>query len=128
LAPVVGKTAEWNRGRYLSEAVAHCQECHTPRNALGGRNDDDAYAGNPDGPDGQKAPNITSNPKGAGKLGLADLEELLNSGALPDGDYVGGGMAMVVNGTAKLTPADRHAIAVYIKSIPSRASTPKKAG
>jgi hypothetical protein len=35
---------------------------------------------------------------------------------------------MVVNGTAKLTPADRHAIAVYIKSIPSRASTPKKAG
>jgi mono/diheme cytochrome c family protein len=128
LAPVAGKTAEWNRGRYLSEAVAHCQECHTPRNALGGRNDDDAYAGNPDGPDGQKAPNITSNPKGAGKLSLADLEELLNSGALPDGDYVGGGMAMVVNGTAKLTPADRHAIAVYIKSLPSRPSTPKKAG
>lgn len=128
LKPVAGRSAEWNRGRYLSEAVAHCQECHTPRNALGGRNDDDAYAGNPDGPDGQKAPNITSNPKGAGKLSLADLEELLNSGALPDGDYVGGGMAMVVNGTAKLTPADRRAIAVYIKSIPSRPSTPKKKG
>jgi hypothetical protein len=56
------------------------------------------------------------------------LEELLNSGAKPDGDYVGGGMAQVVDGTSKLTPADRQAIAVYIKSIPARPSTPKKKG
>jgi mono/diheme cytochrome c family protein len=128
LEPLAGHTAEWNRGRYLSEAVAHCSECHTPRNALGGRDEQNAYAGNPDGPDDQKAPNITSDPKGIGKLSLADLEELLNSGAKPDGDYVGGGMAQVVDGTSKLTPADRQAIAVYIKSIPARPSTPKKKG
>ncbi len=37
LLPVAGRSAEWNRGRYLAEAVVHCQECHTPRNFLGGR-------------------------------------------------------------------------------------------
>jgi hypothetical protein len=35
LPPVAGRTAEWNRGRYLAEAVVHCLECHTPRNLLG---------------------------------------------------------------------------------------------
>jgi mono/diheme cytochrome c family protein len=128
LAPVAGQTAEWNRGRYLAEAVAHCGECHSPRNALGAIDDKNAYAGNPDGPDGQKAPNITSDPKGVGKMSLAELEELLKSGTTPDGDNVGSGMAQVVDGTGKLTSADRHAIAVYIKSLPARPSTPKKTG
>jgi mono/diheme cytochrome c family protein len=26
----------WNRGRYLSDALAHCGECHTPRNLMMG--------------------------------------------------------------------------------------------
>ncbi|MDZ4135505.1 MAG: cytochrome c, partial [Paracoccaceae bacterium] len=29
-------SAQETRGRYLAEALAHCAECHTPRNALGG--------------------------------------------------------------------------------------------
>jgi mono/diheme cytochrome c family protein len=29
------KSAEWNRGAYLVEGLAHCGACHTPRNALG---------------------------------------------------------------------------------------------
>jgi mono/diheme cytochrome c family protein len=128
LAPVAGQSAEWNRGRYLSEAVAHCQECHTPRNGLGALEEKSAYAGNPDGPDGQKAPNITSDDKGLGKVSMADLEELLKTGATPDGDYVGSGMAQVVEGTGKLSPADRHAIAAYIKSLPAKPSTPKSGG
>ena len=36
--PDSSKTPEWNRGAYLAEALAHCGECHTPRNlALGAR-------------------------------------------------------------------------------------------
>ncbi len=126
LKPVAGQTAEWNRGRYLSEAVVHCQECHSPRNALGAIDEKSAFAGNPDGPDGQKAPNITSDPKAIGKLTVSDLEDMLKSGIRPDGDYLEGGMAQVVEGTGKLTEADRHAIIVYIRSIPPRPSTPKK--
>lgn len=30
------QSAEWNRGAYLADAVAHCAACHTPRTKLGG--------------------------------------------------------------------------------------------
>jgi mono/diheme cytochrome c family protein len=29
-------TEQEARGRYLAEALAHCAECHTPRDATGG--------------------------------------------------------------------------------------------
>jgi hypothetical protein len=38
----------------------------------------------------------------------------------PDADLVGGNMIEIVANTAKLTPADRMAIAVYIKSLPAK--------
>jgi len=126
LVAVPGKSEEWNRGRYLAEAVAHCEECHTPRNFLGALDHDRAYAGNPDGPDEQKAPNITSDPQtGIGKWSLDDIETVLDSGELPSHDSVSGGMSDVVNGTGLLSPADRHAIAVYIKSLPPLRATGK---
>ncbi len=31
-APNTMQSPEWNRGAYLAEALAHCGECHTPRN------------------------------------------------------------------------------------------------
>ena len=31
-APNTEKSAEWNRGAYIAEALAHCGDCHTPRN------------------------------------------------------------------------------------------------
>lgn len=31
-APDTSKSPEWNRSAYLVEALAHCGECHTPRN------------------------------------------------------------------------------------------------
>ncbi|MCH1933042.1 cytochrome c, partial [Shewanella sp. A25] len=30
--PNSDKSAEWNRGAYLAEGIAHCGACHTPRN------------------------------------------------------------------------------------------------
>ncbi len=114
-----GHDAEWQRGRYLAEAVAHCQECHTPRNLLGALDESVAYSGNPDGPDKQDAPNITSDPSSAiANWSVDDLTQLLTDGQTPDFDYVGSGMAEVVKGTGALTKADRRAIAVYIKSQP----------
>ncbi|HLJ65680.1 MAG TPA: cytochrome c [Stellaceae bacterium] len=111
----------WNRGRYLAESVAHCQECHTTRNILGGLASAVAYAGNPHGPDGQKAPNITSDPAtGIGKWSLEEVTNLLKTGQTPEFDFVGSGMADVVRGTGALSDQDRLAIAVYIKSLPPR--------
>jgi mono/diheme cytochrome c family protein len=34
--PDAKKDAEWNRGAYLVEALAHCTDCHTPRNLAQG--------------------------------------------------------------------------------------------
>jgi mono/diheme cytochrome c family protein len=121
LQPVAGQTAEWNRGRYLAEAVSHCGECHTPRNALGALDNSRAYAGDPHGPDKQRTPNITPGGRMA-TWSVDDIAELLDSGMTPDGDFMGGSMGAVVKGTSKLSPADRKAIAVYVKSLASKPS------
>ena len=39
------KSAEWNRGAYLAEAVSDCAGCHTPLNALGGQKTHEAFGG-----------------------------------------------------------------------------------
>lgn len=116
--PDPARDAVSNRGSYLANAVAHCGECHTPRNFMGALKTGLAFSGNPQGPDGQRAPNITPDPeKGIGKWSLEDIETVLKTGQLPYFDYVGSGMAEVVRGTSQLTDDDRHAIAVYLKSL-----------
>jgi mono/diheme cytochrome c family protein len=120
LQPVAGESAQWNRGRYLAEAVVHCQECHTPRNFLGALKPSRSFSGNPDGPDGQKTPNITADIEtGIGTWTVEEIADLLRTGQTPDMDFVGSSMGEVVTGTAALSATDRRAIAVYIKSLPA---------
>jgi mono/diheme cytochrome c family protein len=118
--PSPAHDAEWNRGAYLVTAVAHCPECHTPRNFLGALKDNRRFSGAPIyGPGDKYAPDITSDPRdGIGTWSLADIANLLSLGSTPKGDFVADPMAEVVAGTAKLTEADRRAIAVYVKSLP----------
>ena len=40
-----GKSAQWNRGRYLVEGAAHCSMCHTPRNPFGAEIKSKNYTG-----------------------------------------------------------------------------------
>ncbi len=109
---------EWNRGNYLVHAIVHCEECHTPRNLLGALDSTRSFSGNIGGPDKQNAPNITSDVKtGIGAWSIEDIQILLKTGMTPDSDLVGSGMKAVVQGTSKLTDADRHAIAVYLKTV-----------
>jgi mono/diheme cytochrome c family protein len=130
LQPVPGQSPEWNRGRYLVEALAHCGECHSPRNSLGAVDGDRAYAGMRGGPDGQNAPNITPDKaSGIGSWSLEDIMQVLKDGQTPEFDYVGSGMGEVVKySTSKLSDEDRRAIAVYLKSLPPRAGAKKKQG
>ena len=44
-APDTSRSPEWNRGAYLSEALAHCGECHTPRNLAFALNNRKKFAG-----------------------------------------------------------------------------------
>jgi mono/diheme cytochrome c family protein len=105
-----------DRGRYIAEALAHCGECHTPRNALGGM-DTARWLGGAPNPSGQgRIPNITP-----GKLGWtdADIVQYLTTGFTPDFDSVGGHMAHVVENMARLPEIDRQAVAEYLLAVPS---------
>jgi len=119
--PQPDRSAAWNRGAYLVTAVAHCDECHTRRNFLGGFKESQRFAGNPDGVDGADVPNITPDKKtGIGKWSQSDLVEYLETGAMPDGDYAGDVMAEVIdNSLSHLTKDDRKAIAIYLMWLPS---------
>jgi mono/diheme cytochrome c family protein len=131
LAPDATHDDVWNRGNYLVHAVAHCEECHSPRNFLGAVKTSGHFSGNVGGPDGQNAPNISSDKEtGIGTWSEADIARLLKTGMTPDSDQVGSGMKSVVRGTSRLTDADRNAIAVYLKSVPPvyvKPPPPKKA-
>lgn len=103
------------RGRYLVEALAHCGECHTPRNALGGLDLSRWLAGAPN-PDGKgRSPNITP---AALTWSEAEIAAYLQSGFTPEFDSVGGHMVAVVENMARLPESDRLAIAAYLKKVP----------
>jgi mono/diheme cytochrome c family protein len=109
------------RGRYLAEALAHCGECHTPRNALGGLDRARWLAGGPN-PAGQgRIPNITP-----AALNWADDEILtyLTDGQTPDFDYAGGHMALVIDNLAQLPQTDRMALVAYLRRVPPVAPQP----
>jgi mono/diheme cytochrome c family protein len=117
------RSAEWNRGAYLVEGPGHCAECHSPRDAFGGILAGARFAGGTT-PDGKhKVPNITQDKDGIGDWSVADIAGALTDGSTPDGDFLGGEMADVVKSIGQLPVADRHAIAVYIKSLPPHPTT-----
>lgn len=115
------QTETWNRGAYLANAVAHCGECHTPRDGLGGTDPEKWYAGTADGPDGRRVPNIT--PHGATGIGdwsVADIAGLLRTGYKPDFDNVQGAMEEAIEqGYKYLSADDLAAIAEYVASLPA---------
>ena len=113
------KTESWNRGAYLAQALAHCGECHTPRNLLGGLKSDMHFAGSKEGPEGELAPNITPHKKtGIGDWSRVDISYFLETGMKPDGDDTQGLMSEVIeHGYQYLLPEDLDALAEYLISI-----------
>jgi mono/diheme cytochrome c family protein len=124
MAPDPGKGEDWNRGRYLVEGPGHCAECHSPRDAAGAIVADKRFGGGPDAEGKGWVPNITSDSTGIASWSEKDISELLKTGFTPDFDSVGGSMTDVVRNTSQLSDADRHAMAVYIKSLPHVANRP----
>ncbi|WP_322888942.1 MULTISPECIES: c-type cytochrome [unclassified Yoonia] len=108
-------TPELERGRVLVEALGHCAECHTPRDALGGLDRSAWMTGAPN-PSGEgRIPGITPT---ALDWSAQDIAAYLQSGFTPEFDSAGGSMAEVIHGTAALSDDDRLAIAAYLKALP----------
>ncbi len=112
--------AAWNGGAYLVEALAHCGECHTPRNFAGALDRTMWMAGTKDGPEGEVAPNITPDfETGIGDWSVDQIAFFLKVGTKPDYEAAEGLMAEAIeDGLSHLSGGDLQAIAQYIKSLP----------
>jgi mono/diheme cytochrome c family protein len=116
-----GHSAEWNRGAYLVQGVAHCSACHETRNGLGATE-------KKAGPSGGLvldwyAPSLTS-PQEAGVQSWSepDIVTLLKTGVVASSTVkaaTSGPMAEVVSMSLQQAPDDElHAMANYLMTLP----------
>jgi mono/diheme cytochrome c family protein len=122
-APNTAQSPEWNRGAYLAEALAHCGECHTPRNLAFALDNRKKFAGALTA--GWRAFNITSD-KGSGVGGWSDddLFAYLSSGHASGRGTAAGPMGEAVDQSfGKMSPADIHSLVAYVRSVPALASS-----
>ena len=129
--PAPEQSAEWNRGAYLVEALGHCGECHTPRNAMQALDNQKKFAGAVTV--GWKAYNITSDPaSGVGDWSNEQLAQYLSSGHAEGRGTATGPMGEAVDFSLRhLSPSDIHSIVAYLRSVPAIQSSnapPKAAG
>jgi mono/diheme cytochrome c family protein len=120
--PSSNHDAAWNRGSYLAEALAHCGDCHTPRNLLFATKIGRKYAGAI--VDGWKAYNITSdNETGIGAWSDEELERYLSSGHAKGRGSAGGGMAEAIDLSLRhLSTEDIAALTRYLRTVPAQRS------
>jgi mono/diheme cytochrome c family protein len=117
-APNPAQSAGWNRGAYIAEALAHCGECHTPRNFALALDNRKKFAGAVTA--GWTAYNITSD-KGTGIGAWSDRQvfDYLSAGHTTDHGTAAGPMGEAVDHSfSQMEPADINAVVVYLRSIP----------
>ncbi|WP_336600244.1 cytochrome c [Paraburkholderia bengalensis] len=111
------QSAQWNRGAYLVEGLAHCGECHTPRNLTQGLKTTERFSGAIQA--GWHAYNITPH-KTSGIGGWSDQELVgyLATGVAPGRANAAGPMAEVVeDSTQYLSGEDLRSVATYLRSL-----------
>ncbi|MCP5431873.1 MAG: cytochrome c [Alphaproteobacteria bacterium] len=120
--PNAEKSAEWNRGAYLAEALAHCGECHTPRNLVFAIDNRAKFKGAVAA--GWRAYNITQDRKtGIGDWSEADLLSYLSTGHAPGRGTASGPMGEAIDESfSLLAPEDRRALVAYVRSVPAKSS------
>jgi mono/diheme cytochrome c family protein len=113
--PNAAKTAEWNRGAYLVEGLAHCGACHTPRNSLGAERTQAAFAGGD--VDNWHAYAINGQSPAPVPWDAAALFGYLRHGWHPDHGLARGPMAEVVSNLSEVPESDVRAIATYMADV-----------
>lgn len=112
-----GKSAQWNRGRYLVEGAAHCSMCHTPRNPFGAEIKSKNYTGA--NLQNWFAPSLrSSNVHGLGNWSEDDIVSYLKTGSNRL-TVASGPMAEAINASFQyFHDDDLVAMANYVKSLP----------
>lgn len=123
--PDPAESAEWNRGAYLVEALAHCSACHSPRNLFGAEERDRAMAGGVYTSrvrSGEyrpwSAPNLTGAESGLGIWPHAEVVSYLATGRNEFVETFGPMNDVIINSTQHLADEDAQAMATYLKSLP----------
>lgn len=106
------RPADWNRGRYLVDALGHCGECHTPRDLTLGMIPSRYLQGTEI--EGVDAPDVT--PAGLSRMGFdaPALARYLKAGTGPQGVMNFSMYEVVHNSTRHLTDGDAAAMATYL--------------
>jgi mono/diheme cytochrome c family protein len=122
-APDTSKSPEWNRGAYLAEALAHCGECHTPRNLAFALDNRKKFGGAITA--GWRAFNISSDKAtGVGGWRDEDLVSYLSIGHATGHGSASGPMGEAVDHSfSRFTPEDIRAVVAYLRSVPPTTST-----
>jgi mono/diheme cytochrome c family protein len=110
--PDSSKSAEYNRGAYLVEGLAHCGACHTPRNALGAERATAQFAGGD--VDNWSAYAINGQSPSPVPWNAEALFTYLRQGWQADHGVARGPMAEVVSNLSSVNESDVHAIATYM--------------
>ncbi|MBK1838743.1 cytochrome c [Azospirillum sp. YIM B02556] len=107
------KSAEWNRGAYLVQALGHCGTCHTPKTMLGA--DDTGRALQGANLQAWYAPSITADKRqGIGGWTADQLVAYLKTGANHQSLASGPMAEEIQNSSSRMTDADLKAIAAYL--------------
>lgn len=117
--PHTDRSEEWNRGAYLVEALAHCGDCHTPRNLGQALYNRSKFRGAV--LEGWRAYNITQDRNsGIGAWSDQQIVAYLKTGHASDRGSAGGPMVEAVDiSLSKLSVADTQAMVAYLRSIPA---------
>jgi mono/diheme cytochrome c family protein len=120
--PHPDRSPQWNRGAYIAEALAHCGECHTPRNLAFALNNRRKFTGELTA--GWRAYNITNDTEtGIGAWSDRDLFSYLAFGHANGHGTASGPMGEAVDASfARLAPEDIRALVAYLRSIPAQSS------
>ena len=113
--PEAAQSADWNRGGYLVEGLAHCGACHTPRNAQGAERRNQKFAGGSS--EGWDAPALNQASPAPIPWTREQLFAYLRRGVDDVHGAPAGPMAPVAHNLARVPEADVRAIATYVASM-----------
>jgi mono/diheme cytochrome c family protein len=116
--PSTERSAEWNRGAYLAEAMAHCGECHTPRTLAFSLDNRRKFGGATQA--GWRAYNISSDRQtGIGDWTPEQVGRYIAGGHADGRGTAAGPMGEAVDYSLKyLTPGDVSALTAYVTTVP----------
>lgn len=119
------RSADWNRGAYLTQGLGHCNACHATRNALGATAGNEDFSGGMLNALGWYAPSLHDAAEGSvAAWSPQALKQWLKTGTTSttavSASALGPMSEVILGSTQHLSDTDLGAMAVYLQSLPQR--------